>query len=590
MIVLGFEGVENNPLFNRSPEEGIRLDEILNPEIRDLVGLSLHHAIGDNSHPSEVFELPGGYFSRIRVIRAPFEVQHNRYICLFETFQTQQVKGNKQRLSTNGNVHLPSIPSENAYYSAFHSAPIPLAIIKLSDSTLIEINNAFITSTGYHREQLLGLNVSELGFWSNQKDLLPIGQLLKSKGFVRNYEVAFVLRNSEESHVLLNLDKVEFHHEKCVLAVIQDITPIKQAQAKLKENEDLLISINENLNEGIYRSTPQNGFIYMNNAFAQMFGFSVKEAMNISPEKLYANDSDRDRIKGKLASDGAVKNQQIELRKENGDTFWGLLSSIVTKDLKGNLIYDGAIVDISEIRDSKVLLHEKNEELKQSNIELDRFVYSASHDLRAPLTSLLGLINIASLEPASENMSNYLNMMKGTVNKLDSLISDIINFSRNARLGLDTEVVDFKNLVQESFDHLKYLPMAPSVHTEIEISPLGDFYSDPRRLSILFNNLISNAYRYHDLTKEDPFIRIKIAFDEGNANIQVTDNGQGVDPNHINSIFEMFFRATTDSQGSGLGLYIVKEIVEKLQGTISVDSRLGKGTTFIISLPNLICN
>jgi signal transduction histidine kinase len=177
--------------------------------------------------------------------------------------------------------------------------------------------------------------------------------------------------------------------------------------------------------------------------------------------------------------------------------------------------------------------------------------------------------------------------MRGSVNKLDDLISDIIHFSRNARLDITPEPVHFENLAQETFDHLKYLPTAGSIETSVSIEPYTNFYSDPKRLRILFNNLVSNAFRYHDLSKDTPFIKIQVCFKQDQAVITVTDNGKGIHPDHVDDIFEMFFRATEDSQGSGLGLYIVKETVEKLQGTIQVDSKVREGTTFTLHIPNL---
>jgi len=375
--------------------------------------------------------------------------------------------------------------------------------------------------------------------------------------------------------------------EPCVVAVAQDITGIKRTEARLKENEQLLVSINENLNEGIYRSTPENGFVYVNKAFARMFGLTVREAININPEKLYANEIDRERVTKRLATKGHLKNEEVEFLKRDGTTFWGFLSSILTIDMDGQPMYDGAIVDISDLKRSKVLLHEKNDELKKINAELDRFVYSASHDLRAPLTSLLGLVNVAILENNNLKINGYLELMKGSVNKLDDLISDIIHFSRNARLDVIPEPVHFENLAQETFDNLKYLPTAGSIKVNVSIEPYKKFYSDPKRLRILFNNLVSNSFRYHDLSKDIPFIKILVSFDGNNASIKVSDNGKGVHPEHLEHIFDMFYRATDDSQGSGLGLYIVKETVEKLQGNIQVQSVPREGTTFTLVIPNL---
>jgi signal transduction histidine kinase len=124
----------------------------------------------------------------------------------------------------------------------------------------------------------------------------------------------------------------------------------------------------------------------------------------------------------------------------------------------------------------------------------------------------------------------------------------------------------------------------------VVIEPYINFYSDPKRLQILFNNLVSNAFRYHDLSKETPFIKVQVTFDQNHAVIQVSDNGKGVHPEHVGNIFEMFYRATDDSKGSGLGLYIVKETVEKLQGIIQVHSVPREGTTFTLRIPNLEAN
>jgi len=467
---------------------------------------------------------------------------------------------------------------------------MPLAIFKLRNCLVLEVNDAFLKLGGYKRSEIVGISALKLSFWIDDQDPSRIGRLLKDNYFVHNLEVRFRIKYGRAIDTILNLDLVEVNGEQCVVAVAQDITGIKQTEARLKENEQLLVSINENLNEGIYRSTPQNGFIYVNKAFARMFGLTVEEAINISPEKLYVNERDRDRVTRELATKGCLKNQQIEFLKRDGTTFWGFLSSILTKDADGQPIFDGAIVDISDLRRSKVLLHEKNDELKKTNAELDRFVYSASHDLRAPLTSLLGLVNVAMLENSSSKLNGYLELMRASVNKLDNLISDIIHFSRNARLNVNPEPVHFEKLAQETFDNLKYLPTAGSIETKVVIEPYKNFYSDPKRLQILFNNLVSNAFRYHDLSKETPFIKVQVTFDQNHAVIQVSDNGKGVHPEHVGNIFEMFYRATDDSKGSGLGLYIVKETVEKLQGIIQVHSVPREGTTFTLRIPNLEAN
>ncbi len=588
MAIMGVKGSTSAPLFTSQPVVDLKLDKIIHPYLRSELYQSLDETLNGENRIAEFKQLTGGFVCRLQIVKLPPAEKGQVLVCFFECYD-------KKALIGSTSASLPPVPkwentfpaTENIYSKAFHYAPMPLGIFKLRDCKILEVNDAFLKLAGYPREEIVGNNAFDLGLWADEKDPRRIGRLLKKNSFIHNLEIRFRIKNGRAIDTILNLDLVEVNGEDCVVAVAQDITGIKQTEARLRENEQLLVSINENLNEGIYRSTPKNGFIYVNKAFARMFGLTVEEAMVINPEKLYANQHDRERITRTLSTKGYVKNEQVEFLRRDGTTFWGFLSSILSKDSGGMPIFDGAIVDISDLQRSKILLHEKNDELKKINAELDRFVYSASHDLRAPLSSLLGLVNVTMLENQNPKITKYLDLMKGSVHKLDELINDIIHFSRNARLDIAPEPVHFEQLARETFGNLKYLPSAAAIDTQVAVAPYTNFYSDPKRLRILLNNLVSNAFRYHDLSKPAPYIKLKIRFEKNKAIIEVSDNGRGIHPEHVENIFEMFYRATEDSQGSGLGLYIVKETVEKLQGSIGVHSTAREGTTFTVELPNL---
>jgi signal transduction histidine kinase len=154
-------------------------------------------------------------------------------------------------------------------------------------------------------------------------------------------------------------------------------------------------------------------------------------------------------------------------------------------------------------------------------------------------------------------------------------------------MDLLVKEIDFNELLEESIASLKYMDGAAAVRSIKSIKVNTAFYSDHSRLLIIFNNIISNAVRYRDTFKEDSYINVDIIVDDCGAKITFTDNGIGIASQYIENVFKMFFRATADSKGSGLGLYIVKSAVEKLQGSIRVDAQLGVGTTFIVSIPNL---
>lgn len=231
-------------------------------------------------------------------------------------------------------------------------------------------------------------------------------------------------------------------------------------------------------------------------------------------------------------------------------------------------------------------MEKRNRELKKVNSELDKFVYSASHDLRAPLASVLGLVAIARLDNGKDR-EHHLNLIEKSILKLDGFISDIIDFSRNARLEIIKEEIHFEKLIHDVMDDLKYLDDSHNILRIVTITGQGSFYTDPRRLKIILSNLISNAFKYHALRKDNPFIEVNVEKSPRQAVIQVIDNGSGIAEQHLDSIFKMFYRGHETTKGSGLGLYIVKETVEKIEGTIEVNSATGNGSTFTVTLPSL---
>jgi signal transduction histidine kinase len=225
---------------------------------------------------------------------------------------------------------------------------------------------------------------------------------------------------------------------------------------------------------------------------------------------------------------------------------------------------------------------DKNDELQKANTELDRFVYSASHDLRAPLSSLLGLIEVAKLD--HHGVDHYLDMMKTKIHDLEEFIKEIISYSRNSRMDVKKQRVNLKQTVAEVTEALTFSVGNPDIRIENLVSEDLMLHTDSMRLKIVLSNLIDNSLKYRDEKKERPFIRIEAAERDDVKVIIVKDNGVGIDQLYLEKIFHMFFRASEHSKGSGLGLYIVKETLNKINGTIKVESSLGMGTTFMVSI------
>lgn len=228
---------------------------------------------------------------------------------------------------------------------------------------------------------------------------------------------------------------------------------------------------------------------------------------------------------------------------------------------------------------------ERTEKLRQTLHELDSFIYRTSHDMRAPLASVMGLVELFQSESDPAEKENYVALIGNSIRKLDKLLVDITQYAKNKKLDLRPQPIEFSVLIQELVDGLKFAKNAQDVDFRISVTQTGIFYSDRERLRSVIGNLLSNAVRYR--SHREPFVSITVDASDM-ARIVVADNGIGIEPEFHNRIFEMFFRLSLQSEGSGLGLYIVQETVTTLGGRITVESAVGQGSAFTLAIPSLL--
>lgn len=236
-------------------------------------------------------------------------------------------------------------------------------------------------------------------------------------------------------------------------------------------------------------------------------------------------------------------------------------------------------------------LNEKLAELQKTNDELNRFIYSISHELRAPLASALGVINLARLENVydeSEKGAEYWSLLEECCNRLDYNITSTLQYYKNSRNRTIKEDVDFNKLVEDLITiHKLANNVGDKIRFEVNIDQPDRFVGDVFRIEIILGNLISNAIKYQKPDEENKLIKIEIKANLIDAVIAITDNGVGILNDHLNKIFNQFFRIN-NQRGTGLGLFIVREALTKINGKISVDSTVNKGTTVTLRIPNEI--
>jgi signal transduction histidine kinase len=262
----------------------------------------------------------------------------------------------------------------------------------------------------------------------------------------------------------------------------------------------------------------------------------------------------------------------------------GNATMIFISTLVGRVVSDLWKIEVNLVSQKKEL-EKANQQLNQTNQELDRFVYSVSHDLSAPLKSIQGLIHLSRMDAGPQSSAGYLDMMEKSANRLNEFIGEVLDYSRTTRKEIIKTPVNLTHLVNELMEKMSLDEngQKPPITVDLQVIAL---HTDETLLKIALGNLLSNALKFQKRYPDHlPRVHIQSKLVGSQLQISITDNGEGIQEIYLDKIFEMFYRATSNSPGSGLGLYIARESVAKLGGKITVQSTYGEGSTFTILLP-----
>ncbi|MDZ7845737.1 MAG: HAMP domain-containing sensor histidine kinase [Owenweeksia sp.] len=204
------------------------------------------------------------------------------------------------------------------------------------------------------------------------------------------------------------------------------------------------------------------------------------------------------------------------------------------------------------------------------------------------MASALGLVRVARHDVQDETAMEYLEKIEDSAAHLDVLVSNIIDFYKNSREQSSVEELEFEPLIEDVIESVQSHLGTDDALIDAKIDQQNRFKADVFRLRVILSNLISNAIKFQKDDQEKVRVNIEITSDLNEAHIKVQDDGVGIIQEHMNRIFEIFFKGNNPQSGSGIGLYIVKEALEKMDGTIEVESKMGEGTLFSIKIPNQI--
>ena len=331
--------------------------------------------------------------------------------------------------------------------------------------------------------------------------------------------------------------------------------------------------------EGVIRSC--------NLAFAHILGYELSEELigrNI--HQMYLSDSDRESMMNQLLEEGRVRNFESTLSCKDGRQVQLLINSYLLYDtLLGEEICEGVIIDYSDTAQILLNLDRSNAQLLKRNRNLEQFSYVVSHNLRAPLTNVIGITELLQGENNPEQLSQLVRNLHTSIKTMDTIIKDISQTLQvKNQLVKDREVVDFKQLMDEIISSINNLVVEQDVQVNFEFN-VKSLLTVRGYLYSVFYNIILNSIKYRRV-EEAPVINIKTVAIDRHVHLVFEDNGKGIDmERHGKKLFGLYQRFDTGTDGKGMGLFMVKTQIEDLSGSIAVESELGKGTKISIVLP-----
>jgi PAS domain S-box-containing protein len=472
--------------------------------------------------------------------------------------------------------------NEEKFQKAFQGSAAGITITRLSDSTYVEVNNTFIQMTGYSKEELVGHTSSELGMIVNLKRREEILQQIKEHGSAKNFEMTVRSKSENIIEILSSVETILLRGEKHAINIIYDITDKKKAEDELKKSNMLFSNLFEYnpSSIAIFRISDTK-MININNSFLHLFGFSNKEEVigkKATELNIWYDPKQRDEIVRLLKKNDKALHLEGQVRTSQGEAKWAS-TSVIGIEIDEQPCLLAVTIDITKRKHTE-------EQLETVNKELEAFSYSISHDLRAPLRAVNGYAKILEddyYKLFDEEGKRLLSTIQYNAVKMSRLIDDLLAFSRLGRKEILKTDLDMNKMIE---DVLVELNKTTKHKTKIKSGILHSVKGDFTLINQVVFNLISNGIKYSS-KKPDPFIEITSEVKDKEIIYTVKDNGDGFDMRYVDKLFGVFQRLHTSEEfeGVGVGLAIVKRIINKHGGKVWAESELGKSATFYFTLP-----
>ena len=522
-------------------------------------------------------------------------------------------ENNKIMKENAENSFLPEDMSVSKLKLVLHALNSISECITITDlnENILYVNKSFAATYGYSAEELIGQRIHIVRSDKNDPELIKqIHPSTKNEG----WRGRLWNKRKDGSEFFIELYTTVAHDENgdpvAHVGVARDLTEEIKSENILRETQVRFKELFTELKDAVYESTPEGKFTELNPAGMELFGISSMDSDELKNTDIgkafYLDEHERNKFKLELETNGFVKDYEINIRRLNGTVATVHETSLAIKDSGGKIIaYRGILRDITEQKKSEGKLKQlierleyvnnqlkiSEEELKNTNASKDKFFSIIAHDLRSPFSSLLSFSEflIEDIDELSkEEIKSFAEKIHESAKNVFTLLENLLQWSRiqSGKIPYQPSNFNISFKINQVISLLADNAVNKKVRLVNEVSPNAVVFADEDMIFSVIQNLLSNAIKF---SNENGSVVFRSLIKASSIDISITDSGVGIKEEDLPKLLRIDVHHTTygtkDEKGSGLGLILCKEMLDRNRGKIHVESKVGAGTTFTFTLP-----
>lgn len=480
--------------------------------------------------------------------------------------------------------------SKSLLYTIFHASPTPISISRLSDGQLVEVNEEWGSFTGYGVSDSIGKALDEIGLWKDEDRYAEIVAELDGGESLHDQELTLRTRTDELRTVIVSMQRITVEGEQCLLTVMNDITEHKRTLQALKESEERFRMLADSAPVLIWLTDESRAGTYFNKSWLEFTGAEIAESIGEGwMTFVHPDDLDRLlRIYGRSFEGRTPFRVEYRLHRHDGEYRWVIDRGVPRYRPDGTFAgFVGSVLDINEQKDTEQKLLEAKEYAEEMSKLKTSFLTNITHEIRTPLTVILGFTSILRQGVRSE-YQRFINLIERSGRRLLLMLDSMLDLAQleAGTLEMDERSQNVLEVVESAVESIR--PVAEEKGLDIQIKFPGErrlARFDHAILTRIINNLLDNAIKFTD----EGYVSVEVRGRKDTVEVVVRDTGIGIEEQFLHHVFDPFVQESTGldrtHQGSGLGLSVSKRLLERMGGSITLSSTKGEGSVFTIILP-----